>query len=211
MFQLNLNIYYYLLLKDKFVKFDTLNHLKTTIMKKIIRNSALMIAAAFMLSSCIGSFQLTNKVKDWNESLGDKFINEVVFLAFHIVPVYEICMFADGIVFNSVEFWTGERLVASAGERQMIRNSFGKDVEIKTLKDGYMFSDGNSSMKVLYDSANKTWRVEAGENSSDLIKFVDESNAQLFLANGEVMDVTLDEQGVEMARAHITNTLSMGK
>ena len=180
-------------------------------MKKIIRNSALMIAAAFMRSSCIGSFQLTNKVKDWNESLGDKFINEVVFLAFHIVPIYEICMFADGVVFNSVEFWTGERLVASAGEREIIKNSFGKDVEIKRLADGYMFSDGNSSMKVLYDSANKTWRVVTDNQSSDLIKFVDENNAQLFLANGEVMDVTLDEAGVEQARAHLVNTLSMGK
>ena len=177
-------------------------------MKKIIRNSALMIAAAFMLSSCIGSFQLTNKVKDWNESIGDKFINEVVFLAFHIVPVYQICMFADGVVFNSVEFWTGERLVADAGERQMIKNSFGKDVEIKTLKDGYMFSDGTSSMKVLYDSANKTWKVETDSQSADLIKFVDDNNAQLFLANGEVMDVTLDAEGVEMAKAHIANTLS---
>ena len=177
-------------------------------MKKIIRNSALMIAAAFMLSSCIGSFQLTNRIKDWNENIGDKFVNEVVFLAFHIVPVYQICMFADAVVFNSVEFWTGERLVADAGERQMIRNSFGKDVEIKTLKDGYMFTDGTSSMKVLYDSANKTWKVEAGETSADLIKFVDDNNAQLFLANGDVMDITLDESGVEMARAHIANTLT---
>lgn len=177
-------------------------------MKKTLRNSALLLAAVCMLSSCIGSFQLTNKVKDWNESLGDKFINEVVFLAFHIVPVYHVCMFADAVVFNSVEFWTGERLVADAGERQMIRNSFGKDVEIKTLKDGYLFSDGTSSMKVLYDSANKTWRVETDNQSADLIKFVDENNAQLFLADGEVMDITLDAEGVEMAKAHIANTLS---
>ena len=180
-------------------------------MKKSFKNLALLFCSALILSSCIGSFQLTNKVKDWNDNVGDKWINEVVFLAFHIVPVYEVCMFADAVVFNSVEFWTGERLVASAGERQMIKNSFGKDVEIKTLRDGYLFSDGNSSMKVLYDSASKTWKVETDGQSSDLIKFVDESNAQLFLANGEVMDVTLDEQGVEMARTHINNTLSMGK
>ena len=177
-------------------------------MKKTFKLTALLLAATIMFSSCIGSFQLTNKVKDWNESIGDKFINEVVFLAFHIVPVYQVCMFADGVVFNSVEFWTGERLVADAGERQMIRNSFGKDVEIKTLKDGYMFSDGNSSMKVLYDSANKTWKVETDDQSADLIKFVDDNNAQLFLANGEVMDITLDAEGVEMAKAHIANTLS---
>ena len=180
-------------------------------MKKSFKNLALLFCSALIISSCIGSFQLTNKVKDWNDTIGDKWINEVVFLAFHIVPVYEVCMFADAVVFNSVEFWTGERLVASAGERTMIKNSFGKHVEIKTLRSGYLFSDGNSSMKVLYDSANMTWKVETDGQSSDLIKFVDESNAQLFLANGEVMDVTLDEQGVEMARAHITNTLSMGK
>ena len=180
-------------------------------MKKSFKNLALLFCSALILSSCIGSFQLTNKVKDWNDNIGDKWINEVVFLAFHIVPVYEVCMFADAVVFNSVEFWTGERLVASAGERQMIKNSFGKDVEIKTLRNGYMFSDGNSSMKVLYDSANKTWKVETDGQSSDLIKFVDESNAQLFLANGEIMDITLDEAGVEMAKAHLNNTLSMGK
>lgn len=180
-------------------------------MKKSIRNSALLLAATFMMSSCIGSFQLTNKVLDWNENIGDKFVNEVVFVAFHLIPVYGVCQFADLLVFNSVEFWTGERLVAGAGERQMIKNSFGDDVEIKRLADGYMFSDGNSSMKVLYDSANKTWKVETDTHSSDLIKFVDENNAQLFLANGEVMDVTLDETGVEMARAHLANTLSMSK
>ena len=180
-------------------------------MKKSFKNLALLFCSALILSSCIGSFQLTNKVKDWNDNIGDKWINEVVFLAFHIVPVYEVCMFADAVVFNSVEFWTGERLVASAGERQMIKNSFGKDVEIKTLRNGYMFSDGNSSMKVIYDAENKTWKVETDGQSSDLIKFVDESNAQLFLANGEVMDVTLDEQGVEMARTHISNSIEMVK
>ena len=180
-------------------------------MKKIIRNSALMLAVAFMLSSCMGSFSLTKKLYNWNDNVGDKWINEVVFLAFNIIPVYDVCLFADAVVFNSVEFWTGERMVADASERQMIKNSFGKDVEIKTLKNGYMFSDGNSSMKVLYDSANKTWKVETDSYSSDLIRFVDDNNAQLFLADGEVMDVTLDESGVEMARAHIANTLSMGK
>ena len=177
-------------------------------MKKFIKNAALSLATVAMLSSCMGSFSLTKKLYNWNDNVGDKWINEVVFLAFNIIPVYDVCLFADAVVFNSVEFWTGERLVADAGERQMIKNSFGKDVEIKTLADGYKFSDGNSSMKVLYDSATKTWRVEAGENSADLIKFVDDNNAQLFLANGDVMDITLDEAGVEMAKAHIANTLT---
>ena len=31
------------------------------------------------------------------------------------------------------------------------------------------------------------------------------------MADGEVLDVTLDEQGVEMARNHIANSITMGK
>ncbi len=180
-------------------------------MKKFLKHLTLVLAASFVLSSCIGPFTLTNRVKDWNENIGSKFVNEVVFLAFHIVPVYEVCIFADAIVFNSVEFWTGERLVASAGERKMIKNSFGKDVEIKTLNNGYLFSDGNSSIKVIYDADQKTWKAEIDNKSTDLIKFVDDNNAQLFMADGEVLDVTLDEQGVEMARNHIASSISMGK
>ncbi|MBE6225195.1 MAG: DUF3332 domain-containing protein [Bacteroidales bacterium] len=180
-------------------------------MKKNLKNLALLFSAALILSSCIGSFQLTNKVKDWNDNVGGKFANEVVFLAFHVIPVYEVCMFVDAVVLNSVEFWTGNRLVADAGERQMIKNSFGKDVEIKTLKNGYLFSDGNSSIKVIYDADQKTWKAEIDNQSTDLIKFVDDNNAQLFMADGEVLDVTLDEQGVEMARAHIAKSISMGK
>lgn len=180
-------------------------------MKKTLKHLTLVLAAALVLSSCIGPFTLTNRVKDWNENIGSKFVNEVVFLAFHIVPVYEVCIFADAIVFNSVEFWTGERLVASAGERKMIKNSFGKDVEIKTLNNGYLFSDGNSSIKVIYDADQKTWKAEIDNKSTDLIKFVDDNNAQLFMADGEVLDVTLDEQGVEMARTHIANSISLGK
>ena len=67
-------------------------------MKKSIKMAAVLLSACVMMSSCIGSFELTNKVKDWNMSIGNKFVNEVVFLAMHIVPVYEITIFADILV-----------------------------------------------------------------------------------------------------------------
>ena len=43
------------------------------------------------------------------------------------------------------------------------------------------------------------------------MKIVDENNAQLFLLNGDVMDITLDAQGVELARQYMTNSFAMGK
>lgn len=180
-------------------------------MKRTFKNLAAVALSALVLSSCIGPFTLTNKLKNWNDNVGGKFVNEVVFLAFHIVPVYEVCIFVDAVVLNTVDFWTGEKLLSNAGERQMIKNSFGKDVEIKTLRNGYLFSDGTSSVKVIYDSENKTWKAEVDNQTTDLVKFVDDNTAQLFMANGDVMDVTLDEQGLEMARTHIANSVSMGK
>ena len=74
---------------------------------------ALTLAATLCFSSCIGSFSLTNKVLSWNEGVGNKFVNELVFIAFHIIPVYELTVAADVIILNSIEFWTGNNLVPS--------------------------------------------------------------------------------------------------
>jgi len=74
--------------------------------KLVVAVSAFM-ACSLMFSSCIGSFTLTNKVLAWNKTVGDKFVNEVVFLCFNIIPVYSVSIFADAVVLNSLEFWTG--------------------------------------------------------------------------------------------------------
>ena len=64
-------------------------------MKKHFKLTAMLLTATILFSSCIGSFRLTNNIKDWNEGLGDKFVNELVFIALHIVPIYEIAIFIE--------------------------------------------------------------------------------------------------------------------
>ena len=45
---------------------------------------------AMTLSSCIGSFGLTNSVLDWNKRATDnKFVNEIIFVL--ISPAYAVC------------------------------------------------------------------------------------------------------------------------
>lgn len=63
-------------------------------------------------TACIGSFSLTRGLLSWNQSLGHKFVNWLVFLAFVIIPVYGIAILADALVFNSLEFWTGSNPMA---------------------------------------------------------------------------------------------------
>ena len=79
-------------------------------MKKRILNGALVaVLCASMLTStgCIGSFSLTNRLLGWNKTVGNKFLNELVFFAFWVLPVYEVTGLADLLVLNSIEFWSG--------------------------------------------------------------------------------------------------------
>ncbi len=74
----------------------------------------LALAAAVLSTGCYGSFALTKKLHAWNGSVcgtegwGSKWGNEVVFLITGVIlPVYGICVFIDGLIINSIEFWTG--------------------------------------------------------------------------------------------------------
>ena len=62
----------------------------------------LALMASMTLTSCIGSFGLTNKLLSWNEQVGNKFVNELVFFAFWIIPVYEVTCLADVLVLLSL-------------------------------------------------------------------------------------------------------------
>ena len=150
-------------------------------MKNTFKLTALLLAATIMFSYCIGSFRLTNKIKDWNSSVSNKWVNEVIFLAFHIVPVYEIAMFVDALVLNSIEFWSGKSAAVKVGDTKVVKNSQGQDVEITAMENGYMLSNGEQSMNILFDEETQIWSAEYNNQTTQLMKMVDDNNAQLFL------------------------------
>jgi hypothetical protein len=72
--------------------------------------SGLAIAAALVCGACLGPNNTWNKLHDWNTKVTDsKWGNEAIFLGLNIIPVYGVCYLADIIVFNSIEFWGGEK------------------------------------------------------------------------------------------------------
>ena len=177
-------------------------------MKKTFKLTALLLAATIMFSSCMGSFQLTKKVYGINNNIGNKWVNELVFLVCCILPVYDITLFVDAVVLNTLEFWSGKKVLANAGEKKVVKNSEGKNVEITAMENGYNLTDGVSSMNLVFDEETQVWSAEYNNQTTQLMKFVDDNNAQLFLLNGDVMDVTLDAQGVEMARMFMNNSFA---
>ncbi|MDR3118837.1 MAG: DUF3332 domain-containing protein [Mediterranea sp.] len=178
-------------------------------MKRSLLSLALVCAlcCGTLFSSCIGSFALFNNVKAWNQGIGNKFVNELVFVALHIIPVYEIAFIADILVINSIEFWDGENPVAGVGEVKTVKGENG-DYLVETLRNGYSITgaDKNESLELLYDKEANTWRAVSGGVSSDLVKINEDGTAQLYLPGGNSIRVTLDAQGVLAAREMAMNT-----
>ena len=160
---------------------------------------AALLAACVVMSSCMGSFDLTKKIYKWNEGLGDKWVNEIVFVAMNIIPVYSISLFVDGVVLNSVEFWTGDNPMAKSGDVKVVKNSKGEEVTIVANENGYNISNDETAMNFIFDKADNSWSVECNNTINKLVA-IDGNNAQIFMLNGETMNVTLDEAGVAMAR-----------
>ena len=178
-------------------------------MKKSVKFAALLLSVSILMSSCIGSFSLTNKLKTWNEGVGDKFVNELLFVGMHIIPVYEITILADILVLNSIEFWTGNNALGSkAGETKIVKNVNGDDITVTAKEDGYNISNGEIALNLIFDEADNSWSVEYN-NQINKSMTIDGNNAQLYLLNGETMDVTLDEAGVGMARLLLMSNYAM--
>ena len=69
------------------------------------------------ITGCFGRFPITRAVYKFNDSIaspGDdavpKIAEQVVFWAFIIFPVYSLSTLGDAVIFNLIEFWSGEPL-----------------------------------------------------------------------------------------------------
>ncbi|NUP89532.1 MAG: DUF3332 family protein [Candidatus Sumerlaeia bacterium] len=71
----------------------------------------LLVTVLVFAMGCYGSFPLTHAVYNFNGEVTDNSIGQqLVFWVFIILPVYGIAQLGDAIIFNLIEFWTGETL-----------------------------------------------------------------------------------------------------
>jgi len=89
--------------------------------------------AAMLFSGCYGSYALFHKVHKFNGGIGDKWINSLVHFVF--IPVYGVSLFVDGLIINTIEFWTGSNPVAS-GDTYMDKDAQGNTVSAVKNEDG---------------------------------------------------------------------------
>lgn len=164
---------------------------------------ALVIAliGSLGLSSCIGSFSMTKKVLSWNRTVGNKFVNELVFFAFWILPVYEVTCLADVLVLNSIEFWSGSNPMAKG--TKVIEGQDGRYL-VKCDGKGYTIISENdkSEVRLDFDEDTNTWSLLPGDGESyKLVTFVDDTHVLMPGIDGTMIPVELTADGVGSYRA----------
>ena len=175
-------------------------------MKKIkIAVAAILLAGGSLLfSSCIGSFALTKSVMNWNHGVGSKFVNELVFVAFWILPVYEVTALADLLVLNSIEFWSGTNPMEAS--TKVIDTEKGRYLVVCDGK-GYTITHEptGKSTRLDFNVKNQTWSVNVDGEEYPFMTYLDEQHVKMITPEGDFRVVELSEQGVMAYQALAPN------
>lgn len=159
--------------------------------------AALFMSATLFQTGCIGSFEMTNQLYDWNKGLNSKALQELVFVAFVIVPVYGVTLAIDGIILNSIEFWSGSNPMAmKAGDReeQLVQNG-GNTYKITATQNKFHVEqlDGEQAGQqydLVYVPHEFSWYLHANGTKQRIAELSQgEAAVNLFKPNGETIRV----------------------
>lgn len=168
-------------------------------MRKFMKPVASILAATFIgltVSSCIGSFALTNKLLGWNRQIDSKFVNELVFVAFWILPVYEVSALADLLVINSIEFWSGNNPIVASSKT--ITGTDGQRYLVESDADGYTITTEATGdvVRLDYSASERAWDVTTAAGTTRLMTFVDDTHLALPTTDGRQAIVEISADGV---------------
>ena len=164
-------------------------------MKKTILTAALAALLLSSLTSCMGKFALTRNLYAWNDQVSNKFVNEIIFVAFWILPVYEVCGIADLLVLNTIEFWSGDNPMTAStkaidtdhGRYLVVCDGKGYDITLESTGEKYRLDFAKES---------QTWSLQTGDKEYPLMTFIDDTHVSMPLPDGRWQTVELSEDGM---------------
>ena len=162
---------------------------------------AVIMATSMLCSSCIGPFKLTKQLWDWNGNICGKVVNELVFLAMHLIPVYPVAYLADALIFNTIDFWTtGGAFVSTE-----VKGENGTYL-VEGTENGYKVTntEEGESVNFVLNTETKTWSIEANGESVEFMTIVDENNVVMHVGETD-MQVELSQAGAMAFRQAVEN------
>ncbi len=164
----------------------------------------LAVVLGVFATGCFGKFQLTRKIYDINQSVEQPYLRSAVTWVFVIVPVYGIAGLLDFVIFNTIEFWSGENPIARGPVTKVYAQGNGKAVltlhrdgpgtsaTIRRYEGGSLVStlrirdEGNGTVTAVETAAGKKVReiaaVGGGDGSVALTVAADETFVERYSA-----------------------------
>lgn len=177
-------------------------------MKKTYFSVAVVAAlgCSMLATSCVGRFALTNKLLNWNNQIGNKFVNELVFFAFWIIPVYEVTATADLLVLNSIEFWSGTNPIAcgtsviDTPDGRYLVECDGKGYTVTSQNDG-------TAVRLDFDADDRSWSVVTEQGSVKFMTFIDDTHVNMIAPDGTMTPVELSQEGLMAYRESVVGSM----
>ncbi len=181
-------------------------HLYLTRMKKFFLTAALAALLCSSMTSCMGKFALTKNLYAWNDQVSNKFVNEIVFVAFWILPVYEVCAIADLLVLNSIEFWSGDNPMTAS--TKAIDTDHGRYI-VECDGKGYDITLESTGEKFRLDFAqeSKAWSLQFDGKEYPLLTFIDDSHVSVPLPDGGWQTIETSQEGLLAYHAIATSRI----
>lgn len=183
---------------------------------KRIKLITLLLCITILSSSCLGSFSAFNGLKDWNHTISDnKFVNNLVFWALNIVPVYGLFFVGDAIIFNVIEFWSGTNpLAMNEGdiETQTLVKE-GNTYEMIATKNKMTINvidgkDAGNSLEMFYKPEEKTWYAKKQDGEIIKLSSMKDGFYMVYLPNGQEIQMspyTTQEEGLAIIQSGMMN------
>jgi hypothetical protein len=147
-----------------------------------LRSIPLLLA----LAGCFGGFRLTTTVWEFNRDVSDSIVvQEVVFLAFVIVPVYGATTFIDAIILNTIEAFTGENPIGAVDSEDGTEVAIdGHPRRLRRAARNLVLEDGNGKVATAEFTADGGMVVESADGARAEIAAADLASLQDAYAAG---------------------------
>lgn len=158
---------------------------------------SLLLAISLLTSSCLGSFNAFNNLKDWNdEATNNRYVNNAIFWGLWIIPAYPLFFLGDLIIFNVIEFWSGSNpIVMNTGdfESQLVYYK-GVDYRLEARKnqfDIYVESGKKKgkSVHLYYVPESQTWFAKNPEGEDIKLSSFKDGMHLVYLPNGKTVKI----------------------
>lgn len=81
----------------------------------------LSLLTALFATGCIGPNHAFRGVHSWNTRATDsKWANTFIHIGLWVLPVYELALLGDIVIFNSIEFWGGNNPLNEPSDPQRV-------------------------------------------------------------------------------------------